>query len=345
MEMLGEMSSSSMLSAPVVQEPPAVGPGGLKNMSALSRKAAASGKQKPVTVRKQRKPPAIEEVAPPAPAPAPLRAPRREAPPPPPDACTKNGRRIFGLAAIAAHMSASRALGGAALPVALSGGVALLVSLRHHDDAAALAKCRNAPSQLVRTLRVQKIVVEGTKLVHERCPATAKKLAVAVAVWRLAGFVLGYVRAVAYLRSALVALASLAACFAYLPLHDLSRRGTALGKVIGFGFVAWAALVVLDLIGGHDATPGLVAAAWLGKPSVDALELKRAKLLATPDKRKELALRSRNLVVAVLAADVDPATDHVPTKLYLGFFGAWFVAARRPKTAFSDPDPYFERLE
>ena len=129
--------------------PPAVGPGGLQNVSQTSA-WAASGRAS----------------APPPPRARPRRAPRR-APPPPrtppkirlenkvrqslrqathdlrPGRASKDERRRVALAAVALHVFLARKLGACTPIVVVVGATSAVFALRHHDDDAALRNARS----------------------------------------------------------------------------------------------------------------------------------------------------------------------------------------------------------
>lgn len=364
MELLGEIgagASSTLLSSPGELDA-TTGPGGLKNMSALSRKAARSGERQSVAKPRQgqrHNKPSVDADA--APADQASAQQQTTAVPPRqqgrtkaivtveatgPTRCGLSDRRLFGLAAVAAHVSACRAVGGISWVVGACGCCALAYALRYHDDDDELRRRRDV---IALRFRGRQRFERKLMLWLERCPWAVKKLSVVFTLWRLLSAILGPASAAVYLRAVLVAMLLLASCFVYLPLHDANGRGLALSRLAGFALVAWTSLVVLDAAFGYDASAALACASWLAKPSLDTLEAKRRKL--HHEKRHDLVpyLRTRDLFVALVVSELhfDTSSDRdAPLRLYLGFFGTWFVVSRESSTNFADIDqPRFERLD
>lgn len=194
--------------------------------------------------------------------------------------------------------------------VLAAGSVALALATRFHDDDATLRRFRKALVNLESLERVRTAW-------NDHCPLLFKRLVVAVISWRLAGFLFGPRTAAAYLRTTLVVALSVSACL-YLPLRDVQHRASDVGKIAGLALVASIFFVALDASAGPDASASLACAAWLARPSLEALD-ERLKTTS-----RAAALRTRDLGVVLLASS---ATEKNRRTLYVGFFGAWFVTS------------------
>ena len=251
--------------------PPAVGPGGLQNVSQTSA-WAASGRAS----------------APPPPRAWPRRAPRR-APPPPrtppkirlenkvrqslrqathdlrPGRASKDERRRVALAVVALHVFLARKL-GACTPIVVVGGAASAVfALRHHDDDAALRNARSyARRFLSYALAAALSFLKNSRTYYAQLervvpPQVLRGVAGAWA-WRVAQFLWSAEACATSLRHAAVAGAALA-CYAAAS----ARTAPSLAVAVG---ILHCALALVARLGGADAVAVAVAGLAWARPDV-----------------------------------------------------------------------------
>ncbi|KAJ1457706.1 hypothetical protein M885DRAFT_514733 [Pelagophyceae sp. CCMP2097] len=310
MEMFAEMSAddpSAFLAPPPEEQEwraPAIGPGGLVNVSQLSRTAAEAGlvaeaglaaeaSAAPSRARARREPRVTvlrAAGAGAAPAPAGLAPKRptddeRAAAAPQPRQATREARRGLSIALILVHVYASRRLGGYSVVVALCGAVALAYALRCHDDDVALGRVRAVASKCAqqgfdfgRRLAAEQsepvALLARSSLVALRgaaaqadahCPKVAKHVGCAVLCWRLWRLAFGARRAALCARLAVGVAAGATGHFA-----DGAARAAA------YGGAAWATVALLDVAGHDEAGAALLCAAWMTRPQIAGLERRLA---------------------------------------------------------------------
>ena len=303
----------------VADTPPAVGPGGLQNVSKTSAWAAGGGVDaapmpRAHHLKPRRRPPPEPRASPQTRLEHRVRQSLRQTTTPISHGprASKHERRRVALAVVAVHVFLARKLGACTLPVVALGAVAAVFALRHHDDDAALRAARGharraAVLSLEACLRALRDARVYYAHVERVMPAPVLRFLVMAWGWRVAAFLGSPERCATLLRHLAVVGAALAA-YAASTARTAPSLAVAVGALHGL-------LALVERALGADAVALAVAGLAWSRPGVGSL-------------RDSGALRSRDFGVARVSAG--PARGGglaARSEVYLGACMTW-VSAR-----------------
>jgi len=332
-----DLGEESVLAAP---SNPMIGPGGLQNLSAISRNMAARGeatKQEEVTEKNEDK------------SSVPLILPQDESDnslsavvenlavgavrtrrTPSPDIVEPSVRKVhlfkmgglgldetFGLVIIAFVVYSCRSFGlpGWSLVVLTSVGAFVLWHFRDRLPERCFGFELPTTKRLVRHMY---------KFQFDWCPPRVRRLIILITMWRFGSILFGAATLALITRRFVVLLTAIATGLAYVPVHESDRRPAAIVRVIISAVFALGLLTLLDVAFGPDASATLVGVACFSQPSLDVLDRKLARRV--PHKHPSLStlpglnVRKKNDISSTLTTPTrkiecsrqnkEPSDDH-----------------------------------